>query len=217
MSQHLPIQSNLPIFHFYTSPQLFSSDTQQNGKDNEGIYGFLVEDLKKTCLAYSKTPCTYCKKKRATIKCCVPNCSSRFHLVCGIKRGCMNEFQDPFKSFCAKHVQIEEKEYKHSPDSICPICTEPLGEYNPLTSIPACCEFTEHGRQYMDYYHKACIQEYAVKFGSLTKCPSCGDNTENYQQFLRLRGIFVPVKDAGTYLISFQLKLIDDEVVCNLV
>lgn len=118
-------------------------------------------------------------------------------MVCGMKNGCLNEFQDPFKSFCAKHVRIEEKDYKHTPDSNCLICTEALGEYDALTSIPACCDYKDHNEHYIDYYHKACMQEYAVKFGSLTKCSSCGQNEEGYQQFLRLRGIFVPEKDAG--------------------
>lgn len=175
----------------FISFQLLSSDLITNGASDEGIDGFLVDDIRTMLKAYTKTKCYYCPEKFATVKCCAPRCMRKFHVVCGIARKCQNEFTDPYRSYCHDHIQIEEDVNKHAPDAICPICFEALGEYNVLTSIPACCP--------TDYYHKSCMQKSAVKLGSLLKCPSCGDdkNADTYQQLLSKRGIFCPDKDAG--------------------
>lgn len=147
--------------------------------------------------SYLKTKCSYCPKKRATIRCCVPKCNRLFHLICGIQRKCVNEFVDPFKSYCHEHTRIKEKEHKHAPDAMCQICYEEMGEYDAFTSIPSCCN--------KDYYHKKCMQISAIKFGLLNKCPSCGNDPDGYRKFLSLRGIFCPEKDAG---VCFDLKVL---------
>lgn len=175
--------------------QLLSSDLVTNGADNEGIEGFLVKDIRELCKAYSKTKCSYCYKRRATVRCCEPKCKRIFHVVCGIKKKCLNQFVDQFESYCHEHAEIEEKEHKHAYNSLCLICREQLGEYDKFTSIPSCC--VEY------YYHKACMQKHAITSGLLAKCPSCGDDPVGYRRFLSLRGIFCPIKDAGMCVIIF--------------
>lgn len=133
--------------------------------------------------------CVYCKKKHATVRCAVTNCTSRFHVVCGVKNKCLSQFEDAFPSFCHRHVNINEKYKKHGNCWHCQICNEEMGDYDPITSIPSCCN--------MGYYHKKCMQEYAKSAGYLAKCPSCGNDPDGYRKFLRSRGIFCPDKDAG--------------------
>lgn len=161
----------------------------QNGEDDQGIDGFLVEDIHKILRAYSKTRCYYCPGKRATVRCQENGCKRIFHFTCGADKKCLNQFLDPFHSYCHKHAKLEEKPFKHSADSMCHICFEPMGKYDVFTSVPSCCN--------LDYYHKKCIQKYATSFGLLAKCPSCRKDANGYREFLSNRGIFCPEKDAG--------------------
>lgn len=162
----------------------------QNGADDEGIAGFLVPDIRQLIKAHAKSRCRYCPKKGATVRCALwPQCKTLFHVKCGVKSKCLNQFEDPFESFCRQHVNIEEKFAKHADYWHCQICDEIMGDYDPITSIPSCCD--------QGYYHKLCMQKYAAAAGYLAKCPSCGNDADGYRKFLRSRGIFCPDKDAG--------------------
>lgn len=175
--------------------QLFSTDSKQNGADHEGIDGFLVEDIIDLAKSYSKTRCCYCKHRRATVRCCEPNCKRTFHVICGVKKKCLFEFVNQFNAFCHLHAKIDEKYDKHTDDWYCRICYEVIGEYDPITSIPSCCN--------QDYFHKKCMQTYAIMSGCYTRCPSCGNDPDGYRKFLSKRGIFCPEKDAGMCSIRF--------------
>lgn len=138
--------------------------------------------------------------------CSHANCPRYYHVACGVKNKCLFEFYDEHKSFCHRHVEIKEKFAQHENWQKCFICDESMGEYNPITSIPSCCN--------QGYYHKECIQKHALSAASVTKCPSCGNTAkaEDYRQFLRSRGIYCPIRDASMYnlllcsiLHSFQL------------
>lgn len=160
-----------------------------------------MDDIRKLCKAYAKRRCSYCPKKRATIKCCAPKCNRVFHVICGIRHKCLNQFYGQYQSFCHSHAEINEKPYKHAPDAECKICFEPLGEYDKFKSMPSCCND--------DYYHKKCIQQHAVKCGLLAKCPACGNDPDGYRKRLSLRGIYCPIKDAGMLfgLLLFRVHL----------
>lgn len=96
---------------------------------------------------------------------------------------------------------IEEKYDKHESVVDCQICYEPMGEYNAVTSIPSCCG--------QGYYHKKCIQTYAVTAGYFAHCPACGYDAEGYRMFLRARGVFCPDKDAGECVTLWTLLAYD--------
>lgn len=168
---------------------MLSYSCVQNGNDDEGIDGFLTTDIHYTVKAHTKMKCSYCTKKGASVRCCIQGCEKRFHVICGVKRKCLNQFGDQFDSYCHQHVNIKEKYEIHGSSWHCQICNESMGDYDPITSIPSCCD--------QGYYHKRCIQEYAISAGYLTKCPSCGNDADGYRKFLRSRGIFCPDKDAG--------------------
>ncbi|XP_055321593.1 PHD finger protein 7-like [Sitodiplosis mosellana] len=169
---------------------LLSPNAVQRGEDNEGIDGFLVTDIRDFVKLHKKTKCYYCKKKCATVRCKNKKCPRYFHVKCGTENNCL--FQFGGDSYCHCHVDIKEKNTIHGDYWSCQICKEPMGPYNPITSIPSCCN--------QGFFHRTCIQKHARAAGYLTKCPCCGngfdtDNNE-YRQFLAQRGIFCPDKDA---------------------
>lgn len=166
---------------------------RQNGADDEGIDGFLVEDIEYLCRSYAKTECRYCRKPRATVRCCEPNCIRIFHVICGVKRKCLFKFADQFDAYCHMHSKIDEKFDKHGNDSNCMICFDAMGEYHAITSIPSCCN--------QGYFHKKCIQTSAITCGYKMHCPMCGYDADGYRKFLSNRGIYCPNKDAGTALL----------------
>ena len=53
---------------------MFSSGLVQNGKEEEGIKGFLVKDIVKEFRRGARLKCTFCKKNYATVGCAVKKC-----------------------------------------------------------------------------------------------------------------------------------------------
>lgn len=98
------------------------------------------------------------------------------------------------------HVKINEKYDKHRSDWKCRMCEEVLGEYDPITSIPSCCN--------RGYFHKKCIQQYAITFGYCATCPSCDKDPDDYRKFLSNRGIFCPEKGKDAGMNVFNMNLI---------
>lgn len=171
---------------------MLSADLPQRGKDDEGIEGFLIKDIKDYSKIRSKKVCTFCRRKYASVKCSQKNCDRWWHVVCSVDNKCLSIFDEEFNSYCNKHAKIKEKYPKHQNSSKCQICAEPLGDYNPITSVPSCCN--------QGYYHRDCMQRHANSAGYLAKCPSCGRDADGFRKFLRTRGIFCPDKDAGKFL-----------------
>lgn len=164
-----------------------------------------MPDIRYVRKAHAKSKCHYCSKRGASVRCAVPKCNRLFHVICGVKSKCLYKFDDSFPSYCSEHVQIEEKYGKHGDHWHCQICNETLGAYDPITSIPSCCD--------QGFYHKICIQKYAHTAGYLAKCPSCGNDADGYRKFLRSRGIFCPDKDAG--MMSTNIRISNAESASN--
>lgn len=185
-SFHL-IKFSLTIF------QLFSTHSVQRGEDNNGLGGFLVKDIRDLVKLHRTTPCRYCKKKSASIRCAIKGCTRYFHLTCGVTNDCLNIFDNKFESLCNIHVNIKEKYEIHSDFWKCQICFDPMGDYNKITSIPSCCN--------QGYFHKNCMQKHARAAGLLLKCPCCGnqkgEDGVEYRHFMQQRGIYCPEKDGG--------------------
>ena len=69
---HLVITVHSPgrtaeFYHYFCC--LFSTDGVQAGKDEEGLNGFLLQDLKQELKRGASLKCDFCKKTGATIKC----------------------------------------------------------------------------------------------------------------------------------------------------
>jgi len=82
------------IAHYYCL--LFSCGLEQNGTDDEGIYGFLENDILKEIRRGKRLKCRYCKKFGATTACCLKKCRNIFHLRCGLANGSLHQYFDNF-------------------------------------------------------------------------------------------------------------------------
>jgi len=143
---------------------------EQRGRDDEGIHGFLLADIRKevrrgnrlvriqlipeTSTYYRlRDPlsdfffqkCKFCKKNHATIGCGIAKCSTSFHYTCGYENKCLNQFYGQFLSYCFKHKPKQLIPNKTSLE--CPIC---MVETETDDAIwPPCC-----GKQ---LFHRRCI------------------------------------------------------------
>ncbi|KAL4084071.1 hypothetical protein QTP88_029387 [Uroleucon formosanum] len=147
---------NAVIHHFCL---LLSTRSVQNGTDNEGIWGFLLKDIKAELARASKKTCFYCKKKGDSISCCGEKCPRVFHLPCGLKNGSMHQYFDTFKSFCEKHRITQTTELsgsRKSTSTTCAICTDAVIRSPLPTSIWApCCKHDA-------WFHRVCVQDLAL-------------------------------------------------------
>lgn len=81
--------------HYYCL--LLSSNMEQKGNDDEGILGFLAEDIQKELRRGKRLVCSYCKKQGATLGCCNVRCKRIFHFPCGMKAGSLHQFFGEFR------------------------------------------------------------------------------------------------------------------------
>lgn len=165
---------------------------KQNGDDNEGILGFLEKDIRKCVRQCASKKCFYCKKTAASIKCHKKSCKRYFHLICGHKNNFLFEFIDQYVSYCHEHHGIVDDNVKRHNE--CCICWELLNEYNPITSIPSCCN--------EGWFHVRCFRISALSAGYLFKCLLCGYKNDGYLCAMRKRGIYIPDRDASWELES---------------
>ncbi|XP_052594444.1 G2/M phase-specific E3 ubiquitin-protein ligase isoform X3 [Peromyscus californicus insignis] len=167
-----------------------SSGIWQRGKEEEGVYGFLVEDIRKEVNRASKLKCTVCKKNGASIGCVVPQCKRSYHLPCGLQKECIFQFTDNFASFCWKHRPVQAITSKFRDSLPCTICLEfiePIPSYNILQS--PCCKNA--------WFHRDCLQVQAINAGVyFFRCTLC-NNTDIFQKEMLRMGIHIPEKDAS--------------------
>ena len=134
-----------------------SNDILQRGNDNEGLLGFLEEDIKELHKKSADNICVYCLKGYATLKCCYKKCRKIFHLPCGIQNNSMSQFYGSFNNFCSLHKPIQkipQKYYKSIGKILCSICYSSIkfdnsNKFDNVLWAP-CCKKT--------WYHKFCIQ-----------------------------------------------------------
>lgn len=161
---------------------------EQNGADHEGIWGFMERDIRKCADKCASTKCVYCDCASASIQCKHKSCKKTFHLTCGVQNGCLFQFTDAFSSYCGQHHRSIIKDKQVKGHDKCMICWELMGDYNPITSIPSCCN--------QGWFHANCIRKSAIEAGYLFHCPMCGNQNDAYLVMIRKRGIYVPERDA---------------------
>uniref|UniRef100_A0A8C6QJ68 G2/M-phase specific E3 ubiquitin ligase n=1 Tax=Nannospalax galili TaxID=1026970 RepID=A0A8C6QJ68_NANGA len=179
---------NLSV-HYYCL--LLSSGIWQRGKEEEGVYGFLVEDIRKEVNRASKLKCAVCKKSGASIGCVAPRCKRSYHFPCGLQKECIFQFTENFASFCWKHRPVQaitSNNYRESlPCTICLEFIEPIPTYNILRS--PCCKNA--------WFHRDCLQVQAINAGVFFfRCTIC-NNIDIFQKEMLRMGIHIPEKDAS--------------------
>lgn len=167
---------------------LLTSNLVQNGEDEEGIFGFMEDDIRTEEARIRGQKCFICKERYANISCCAKKCFRTFHTVCGVRNGCLSHYADTFQSWCDKHVALVDK-VQHSETEACGICYDEMGPYRKLESIRApCCQ--------NGWFHRSCVAQFAQSAGYFFKCPLC-NNKDDFGAQMQRRGIYIPEKDAS--------------------
>ncbi|XP_054828197.1 G2/M phase-specific E3 ubiquitin-protein ligase [Eublepharis macularius] len=178
---------NLSV-HYYCL--LMSSGIWQKGEEEEGFYGFLIEDIQKEINRAARLKCNICKKKGASIGCVASKCKRSYHFPCGIERKCIFQFRENFPSYCWKHRPTQKPTTNSKGSSQCTICLE-LVEHSPSYTIltTPCCKNV--------WFHRDCLQRQALSAGVFFfRCPIC-NNKENFQNEMLRMGVHIPEKDAS--------------------
>uniref|UniRef100_F7BSS9 G2/M-phase specific E3 ubiquitin protein ligase n=1 Tax=Monodelphis domestica TaxID=13616 RepID=F7BSS9_MONDO len=179
---------NLTV-HYYCL--LMSSGIWQRGEEKDGVYGFLIEDIRKEVNRASKLKCCICKKNGASIGCVSSKCKRSYHFPCGVQKECIFQFTENFGSFCWDHRPVQNTPSGHcTVSSQCTICLEYV-EHFPTYSIlgSPCCKNA--------WFHRDCLQVQALSAGKFFfKCPLCNNNDKFQSEMLRM-GIHIPEKDAS--------------------
>ncbi|XP_066995597.2 G2/M phase-specific E3 ubiquitin-protein ligase [Anabrus simplex] len=172
---------------------LLSSNMEQRGGDEEGIMGFLFEDILKEIKRGRRLACCYCKRTGATLGCCSIKCRRVFHFPCGMERGSLNQYYNTFRSYCSQHrpnqVIPVGQALAVDEDCICAICQEEVDREPNFNVIWApCCSKN---------FHKLCLQQCALSSGYYYfKCPLC-NNKPVFQDAMLENGIYIPERDAS--------------------
>ncbi|KAK1160563.1 G2/M phase-specific E3 ubiquitin-protein ligase-like [Acipenser oxyrinchus oxyrinchus] len=183
------LKHNITLHYFCL---LMSSGVYQRGEENEGICGFLVEDIQKEINRSSKLACHFCKKRGASVGCSVKECRKSFHFPCGLKKECIFQFTEMFPSFCWIHrpVQSTAVSSRLSGPYSCTICLEfiePALSYSVLKC--PCCNSS--------WFHRDCVQHQAYSAGMFFfRCTICNNKDKFQQEMLRM-GIYIPERDAS--------------------
>lgn len=138
------------------------------------------------------------------MKCSAAGCERFWHFPCGRTYECITEFTGDFKSYCNSHVP-DRNFIKHN-GACCFVCFKVISEYHPASSIFSnCCYDTAvaEGEAEKEWKQKFvcnyCVQQYAYNAGYDAMCIMCSMKSINkkvWQQQMRLKGIFVPMKMA---------------------
>jgi len=186
---------------------IMASGLAQNGEDDEGILGFLSNDIEREMRRGHKLKCYLCKKNNATVGCCVKTCHKSFHLPCCLTSGGLSQFFGNFNSYCCEHrpkQRVPEcywkrdissskiKSSKPGPSKLvgqCGVCLDrmPLKPGGYSTLWTPCCK---------GWFHRKCIEAMADAAGChFVKCPLC-NNKEVFEKEMLRYGIYIPDRDA---------------------
>ena len=172
---------------------LFSSGLHQNGNEDEGLRGFLEEDVRQEIKRGNRLKCVYCKQKGATVGCAKTQCKKSYHLPCGMRNKSLQQHFDQFKSFCCSHRPAQKiparyekrRQASNVSEDTCPICrqnVEPKATFSLL--FTPCCQ---------GWIHRTCLQKSVGSYH--LRCPLCNDSKVFYQEMLRF-GLHIPEQDA---------------------
>ncbi|KAM9341595.1 G2/M phase-specific E3 ubiquitin-protein ligase [Symphorus nematophorus] len=171
---------------------LTSCGVYQRGEENEGVFGFLVDDIKQEIRRSSRLTCSCCKKKGACVGCYVRSCRKMVHFPCGRKQKFISQFTGLFPSFCSDHGPSQSLCVGSdlSLPQTCSICLdsiEPVLCYS-ILKCPSC---------HASWFHRDCVQRQAHSAGLFFfRCTLC-NNKESFQEEMLRMGIYIPERDAS--------------------
>ncbi|XP_056445773.1 G2/M phase-specific E3 ubiquitin-protein ligase [Gadus chalcogrammus] len=176
---------------------LTASGVYQRGEEDDGVFGFLVDDIIKETRRCSRLTCGVCKRKGAAVGCCVGSCKKKVHFPCGPNQFIF-QFSGEFMSYCVEHgpkQSLGPGALEVSLPQACSVCLDPLPPllgYSVL-KCPSC---------HTSWFHRACIQRQAISAGlHFFRCTLC-NNKERFQEEMLTMGIYIPERDASWELES---------------
>ncbi|XP_069573817.1 G2/M phase-specific E3 ubiquitin-protein ligase [Brachyistius frenatus] len=171
---------------------LSSCGLYQRGEENEGVFGFLVDDIKQEIRRSASLTCFGCKKKGACVGCNVRRCRKKVHFPCGRKHMFVSQFTGFFPSYCPNHSPSQSLcvDADVSLPQSCSICLdsiEPILSHSVL-KCPSC---------HASWFHRDCVQRQAHSAGLFFfRCTLC-NNKESFQEDMLRMGIYIPERDAS--------------------
>ncbi|XP_003745936.2 PHD finger protein 7 [Galendromus occidentalis] len=170
---------------------LFASNLVQKGTEDEGIKGFLHQDIIDEVVRGRHLLCSCCRKSGATIGCVVEKCRRVVHFPCGLESNMTFDFaSSSFETFCRDHSPFP-RDPPPDRNSVCSICLTNFDrmqkhKYRPIT-CPKC----------QNCFHINCLRKTALKSGiHHYRCPFCRDE-ETFVAHCQRNGIYVPDQDAA--------------------
>nr|XP_061798722.1 G2/M phase-specific E3 ubiquitin-protein ligase-like [Nerophis lumbriciformis] len=186
----ITLQDDKIAVHYFCL--LTSCGVYQRGKDSEGIFGFLVKDIKQESRRSARLTCCVCKKKGACVGCYVKSCRKMVHFPCGRKNGFVSQFAENFPSYCPDHSPFQSLGVNADlslPQS-CSVCLDAVdGNLSyAVLKCPSC---------HASWFHRDCVQRQAHSAGLFFfRCTLCNNKDEYQQEMLRM-GIYIPERDAS--------------------
>ncbi|XP_040915885.1 G2/M phase-specific E3 ubiquitin-protein ligase [Toxotes jaculatrix] len=171
---------------------LTSCGVYQRGEEHEGVFGFLVDDIKQEIRRSARLTCCSCKKKGACVGCNVRSCRKTVHFPCGRKQQFISQFTGLFPSYCPDHSPSQTlcPGSDLSLPQSCSICLdsiEPVLSYFVL-KCPSC---------HASWFHRDCVQRQAHSAGLFFfRCTLC-NNKDSFQEEMLRMGIYIPERDAS--------------------
>ncbi|KAG5682615.1 hypothetical protein PVAND_011958 [Polypedilum vanderplanki] len=174
---------DLTVHHYCL---LFAPGLPQNGQDDEGIEGFLTDDIRREIKRVKLIKCCFCKRTGANLGCYnKKHILGAYHTKCAWENDVRFHFTYYYPTYCDKHDICERKRLKRKRK--CKICFENIIDKERNRAIKMlCCKMT--------WFHRDCLQQYALTAGFAFKCPYCNAKSDNKR--LKMQGIFFPERDA---------------------
>lgn len=114
-----------------------SQNLPQNGTDNQGIHGFLINDIINYIKTKTHHKCKVCNKIGATLKC--EKCADRFHLKCLWTSGGCPQFKPSYTVRCKKHYTPPPFNKNTLYNDTCGICLEVAKKQTRYLLPTPCC------------------------------------------------------------------------------
>ncbi|XP_035529471.1 G2/M phase-specific E3 ubiquitin-protein ligase [Morone saxatilis] len=171
---------------------LTSCGVYQRGEEDEGVFGFLVDDIQQEIRRSARLTCCCCKKKGACVGCNVRSCRKTIHFPCGRKQKFISQFTGLFPSYCPDHSPTQSLcvGLDLSLPQSCSVCLdsiEPVLCYSVL-KCPSC---------NASWFHRDCVQRQAHSAGLFFfRCTLCNNKDDFQEEMLRM-GIYIPERDAS--------------------
>ncbi|XP_056248562.1 G2/M phase-specific E3 ubiquitin-protein ligase [Seriola aureovittata] len=171
---------------------LTSCGVYQRGEEDEGVFGFLVDDIRQEIRRSARLTCCSCKKKGACVGCNVRSCRKTVHFPCGRKQSFISQFTGLFPSYCPDHSPTQTL-CVGSDLSLPQSCSVCLDSIDPVLSYSVlkcpCC--------HASWFHRDCVQRQAHSAGLFFfRCTLCNNKDSFQEEMLRL-GIYIPERDAS--------------------